>query len=202
MNQKSWLQVLNSWSDNRKSKTQNRKLMGIVAIAVTLAMCEAVAQAQQPAKVFRIGLLRPDRSADPPVQALMDSFRQRLRALGWTEGKNIAIEYRWAGGKAERLPELAAELVHLKVDIIVAAAVQAALAAKKATKTIPIVMVGVGPDPVETGLVESLARPGGNITGFTILGVETAGKRLELLKETVPKVTRVAVLYDPANRGN
>ncbi len=171
-------------------------------LATFLLTTVSLVEAQQPVKVFRIGFLRPDRSADTPVQALIDSFRQRLRELGWTEGKNIAIEYRWAEGKAERLPDLAAELVCIKVDIIVAAAVQAALAAKNATKMIPVVMVGVGPDPVETGLVESLARPGGNITGFTILGVETAGKRLELLKETVPKVTRVAVLYDPANRGN
>jgi putative ABC transport system substrate-binding protein len=182
-------------------KSMNKKIFGLALGALLLAL-SFPAEAQQPVKVFRIGFLRPDRSADPPVQALIDSFRQRLRELGWTEGKNIAIEYRWAEGKAERLPELAAELVRLKVDIIVAGAVQAALAGRNATKTIPIVMMGIGPDPVEAGLVESLARPGGNITGFTILGVETAGKRLELLKEAVPQVTRVAVLYDPANRGN
>jgi putative ABC transport system substrate-binding protein len=122
--------------------------------------------------------------------------------LGWIEGKNLAFEYRWAEGKAERLPKLAAELVAAKVDLIVASAAQAALAAKNATKTIPILMVGIGLDPVEAGLVESLARPGGNITGLTLLGVETAGKRLELFKEAIPKVKRVATLYDPANPGN
>lgn len=159
------------------------------------------ARAQQPKKVHRIGLLRHDRPGDERG-ASSNVFLQRLRELGWTEGKNIAIEYRWAEGKAERLPGLAADLVRSKVDIIVASAVQAALAAKNATKTIPIIMVGVGIDPVEAGLVESLAHPGGNITGLTIFGVETAGKRLELFKEAIPKVKRVAILYDPANPGN
>ena len=117
------------------------------------------------------------------------------------EGQNIAIEYRYAEGKSDRLPELAAELVRLNVDIIVVAGGETWIrAAKNATKTIPIVMVGAGIDPVKAGLVESLARPGGNVTGLTLLSRELGGKRLELLKEAVPKVARVAVLYDPANR--
>ena len=121
----------------------------------------------------------------------------------YIEGQNIATEYRYAEGKVDRFPELAAELVRLKVDIIVVAGGRPViLAAKNATKTIPIVMVGAGIDPVEAGLVESLARPGGNVTGITNLSRELGGKRLELLKEAVPKVSRVAVLYDPALRGS
>ena len=130
-------------------------------------------------------------------------IRLALRELGYIEGQNIAIEYRYAEGKRERLPELAAELVRLKVDIIVVAGgghwVQAA---KNATKTIPIVMVGPGTDPVKAGIVESLARPGGNVTGVTNLNQELGGKRLELLKEAVPKIASVAFLYDPAASGN
>ena len=123
-----------------------------------------------------------------------------LRELGYIEGQNIAIEYRYSEGKVDRAPELAAELVHLKVDLIVVAGGDPWIrAAKNATKTIPIVMVGSGTDPVEAGFVESLARPGGNVTGLTTLSRELGGKRLELLKEAVPKVARVAVLYDPAN---
>ena len=175
---------------------RRKKLSAAVAI-LTLAMVPH-AQAQQPKKMARIGVLRLGSPGDPMVE----SFRQGLRDLGYLEGKNIVIDYRFAEGKLDRFPDLAAELVRMKVDIIVANAVQAALAAKNATKTIPIVMVGVGPDPVETGLVESLARPGANVTGLTLLAVETSSKRPELLKETVPKLARVAVLYDPTNRGN
>ena len=128
-----------------------------------------------------------------------EAIRLALRELGYIEGQNIAIEYRYAEGKQERYPELADELVRLKVDIIVVPGGDIAIrAAKNATKTIPIVMVGQGLDPVEAGLVESLARPGGNVTGITNLGTELGGKRLELLKEAVPKLARVAVLYDPA----
>ena len=131
-----------------------------------------------------------------------EAIRLALRELGYIEGQNIAIEYRYAEGKLDRLPELAAELVRLKVDIIVVAGGTTSVrAAKNATKTIPIVMVGAGSDPVEAGLVESLARPGGNVTGITNLTGELGGKRLELLKEAVPKLARVAVLYDPANPG-
>jgi putative ABC transport system substrate-binding protein len=125
-----------------------------------------------------------------------------LRELGYIEGQNIAIEYRYAEGKLDQAPEYAADLVRLKVDVIVVAGGDPWIrAAKNATKTIPIVMVGVGADPVEAGLVESLARPGGNVTGITNLGPELGGKRLELLKEAVPKVARVAVLHDPASPG-
>jgi putative tryptophan/tyrosine transport system substrate-binding protein len=128
------------------------------------------------------------------------SYRS-LRDLGYIEGQNIAIEYRYAEGKVDRAPELAAELVRLKVDIIVVASGDATIqAAKNATKTIPIVMAGQGSDPVRAGHVESLARPGGNVTGLTNLTRELGGKRLELLKEAVPKLARVAVLYDPANQ--
>jgi putative tryptophan/tyrosine transport system substrate-binding protein len=125
-----------------------------------------------------------------------------LRQRGYIEGQNIAIEYRYAEGKQNRFPELAAELVLLKVDIIVVGGDALARAAKNATKTIPIVMMGSGSDPVEIGLIESLARPGGNVTGLTSLTRELGGKRLELLKEAVPKLARVAVLYDPAIPGN
>ena len=131
---------------------------------------------------------------------MSEAIRLALRELGYIEGQNIAIEYRYAEGKLDRFPELAAELVRLKVDIIVVSGGDRLIrAAKNATKTIPIVMVGHGIDPVEAGLVESLARPGGNVTGLTILSRELGGKRLELLKEAVPKVARVAVLYDPAS---
>jgi putative ABC transport system substrate-binding protein len=124
---------------------------------------------------------------------LTEVFRQGLRELGYVEGRNLTIEYRWAAGKEERLPELAAELVRLKVDIIVASATPTIVAAKRATSTIPIVMAAVG-DPVGSGLVASLARPGGNVTGLTLMSTELAGKRLQLVRELLPKATRVAVL--------
>ena len=166
--------------------------------AVVLFAVAVIAEAQQPKKVYRIGYLSP---SDPATEsARAEAIRLALRERGYIEGQNIAIEYRYAEGKHDRFPELAAELVRLKVDIIVVAGGDLLIrAAKNATKTIPIVMVGQGPDPVEAGLVESLARPGGNVTGVTNLSRELGGKRLELLKEAVPKVARVAVLYDPAN---
>jgi putative ABC transport system substrate-binding protein len=170
---------------------------GAVTIAVTFALCGAVAEAQQPKKVPRIGYLS---AADPAREsARAEAIRLALRELGYIEGQNIAIEYRYSEEKVDRHPELSAELVHLKVDIIVVAGgTEPVRAAKNATKTIPIVMTGGGLDPVEAGLVESLARPGGNVTGITNLSRELGGKRLELLKEAVPKLARVAVLYDPA----
>jgi putative tryptophan/tyrosine transport system substrate-binding protein len=157
-------------------------------------------QAQQPKKVPRIGYLAPnDRTSD---SARSEPIRLALRELGYIEGQNIAIEYRYAEGKFDRFPELVAELVRLKVDVIVAAGGgRLILAAKNATKTIPVVMVGTGVDPVEAGFVESLARPGGNVTDITTLSRELGGKRLELLKEAVPKVARVAVLYEPGAPG-
>ena len=130
--------------------------------------------------------------------AWIDVFRQGLKELGYIEGKNIAIEYRYAEGKADRLPTLAAELVGLNVDVILTSSTPSVLAVKKATSTIPIVFVSIN-DPVASGVVTSLARPGGNITGLTILGPELSGKRLELLKEAVPKATRVAFLWNSAN---
>jgi putative ABC transport system substrate-binding protein len=147
--------------------------------------------AQQAGKIFRIGIL--DASTASGSAVLWDQCRQELSKLGWIEGKNIAIEYRFAEGKNERLPELAADLVRLKVDLIVVTATGSALAAKKATTTIPIVMA-TSSDPVGSGLVASLARPGGNVTGFSSLGVELNTKRLEILKDAVPKLARVGLL--------
>jgi putative tryptophan/tyrosine transport system substrate-binding protein len=156
------------------------------------------AEAQQPAKIPRIGYLSNADSATDSPRA--EGLRLALRGLGYIEGQNIAIEYRYAEGKIDRESGLAAELVRLKVDIIVVASGDPWIrAAKNATKTIPIVMMGQGSDPVRAGIVESLARPGGNVTGLTNLHRELGGKRLELLKEAVPKLSRVAVLYDPAD---
>ena len=163
----------------------------------TLRICSGA----QPKKVPRIGYLSP---FDPVAESTRsEAIRLALRELGYIEGQNIAIEYRYSEGKVNRFPELAAELVRLKVDIIlVSGGDRLILAAKNATKTIPIVMTGGGLDPVEAGLVESLARPGGNVTGVTNLTGELGGKRLELLKEAVPKLARVAVLYDPTGPSN
>jgi putative tryptophan/tyrosine transport system substrate-binding protein len=171
-----------------------------ILVAVVMLAVAVIAEAQQTRSVTRIGYLSTvDRARDSRAEP----FRLALRELGYIEGQNIAIEYRYAEGKFDRHPELAAELVHLKVDIIVVAGGAIPIrAAKQATKTIPIVMVGGGTDPVEEGLVESLARPGGNVTGLTLLGGELGGKRLELLKEAVPKLARVGVLYDPATPVN
>jgi putative ABC transport system substrate-binding protein len=171
-----------------------------ILVAVILFAVAVIADAQQPKKVLRIGYLSSfDRATE---SARSEAIRLALRELGYIEGQNIATEYRYAEGKLDRYPELAAELVRLKVDImVVAGGDQLIQAAKNATKTISIVMVGSGADPVEAGLIESLAHPGGNVTGITNLNRELGGKRLELLKEAVPKVARVAVLYDPALPG-
>ena len=175
-------------------------MLGRIVICLLLTvflLIVSFAEAQQPKKVPRIGYLTGlDRTTD---STRSESIWLALRELGYIEGENIAIEYRYGEGKVDRYSELATELVRLKVDIIIAAGGDLLIgAAKNATKTIPIVMVGPGIDPVEVGLVESLAHPGGNVTGLTILSRELAGKRLELLKEAVPKLARVAVLYDPA----
>jgi putative ABC transport system substrate-binding protein len=201
MIERSWMRWPNSSSDNRKSKIQNRKLVGVSLIACTLVFGGVEASAQKPKKVFRIGYL----SASNPAResARSKAIGLALRALGYTEGKNITTEYRYAEGKLDRAPELAAELVRLNVDIIVIAGGDTqSRAAKNASKTIPIVLTGEGADPVEAGLVDSLARPGGNVTGITLLNRKLGGKRLELLKEAVPKMARVAVLQDPANPNN
>jgi len=154
------------------------------------------AEAQQPKKVPRIGYLS---SGDPTSESpRSEGIRLALRERGYIEGQNIAIEYRYAERKQDRSSDLAAELVRLNVDIIVVGGGGTWIrAAKNATKTIPIVMIGIGADPVETGLVESLARPGGNVTGITNLSSDLGAKRVELFKEAVPKLARVAVLYDP-----
>jgi putative ABC transport system substrate-binding protein len=161
----------------------------------------SLAHAQQPKKVPLIGYVV---SLDPSTESTRaEAIRLALRERGYIEGQNITTEYRYAEGKPDRYPELLAELVRLKVDIIVVAGgIPLVRAAKNGTKTIPIVMVGSGLDPVEAGLIESLARPGGNVTGLTNLNRELGGKRLELLKEAVPKLARIAVLYDPAAPGS
>ena len=172
-------------------------LLSILVVVLQLA-AELIVDAQQPEKVPRIGYLA---SSDPATDsARSEGIRLALRELGYIEGQNIAIEYRYAEGKNDRHPKLAAELVRLKVDlIVVAGGVGTIRTLMNATKTIPSVMVG-GADPVEAGLIESLARPGGNVTGLTILSRELGGKRLELLKEAVPKLAHVAVLYDPTTQ--
>jgi putative ABC transport system substrate-binding protein len=174
-----------------------KKKIFCLALGAMLLALSFSADAQQPKKVPRLGYLSDSEPASEATRS--EAIRLALRELGYIEGQSIAIEYRYAEGKRDSFPELAAELVRLKVDIIVAAGGAGLVrAAKNATKTIPIVMVGPGADPVKEGLVESLARPGGNLTGVTLLIGELSGKRLELLKEAVPKLARVAVLYDPA----
>ena len=171
----------------------NRRKLVIALGAGALAWAGAV-RAQTPSTVRRIGLFS---QSSPSVCApSYQAFRLGLRELGWVEGKNISIEYRYADGRHDRLADLAADLVRLKVDVIVTFATSDTLAAKKATKVIPIVMVVVG-DPVAQGLVESLARPGGNVTGLSQMLQGLGGKRLELLKEIVPALSRVAVLWNP-----
>ena len=165
---------------------------------LALGAAPLAAVAQRAAKVARIGYLSPNLASSP---RLRDAFLQGLRDLGYVEGRNVAIEYRDAEGKLERLPALTAELIALKVDVIfVGGGTRVTLAAMQATKTIPIVFTGVG-DPVESGLVTNLARPGGNVTGLSSLGPELVGKRLELLKQAVPGVSRVAVLWLPGALG-
>jgi len=173
---------------------------GVLSILFGVVLAVAViAEAQQPKKIPRIGNLSLGNATSDSTR--FGVVRLALRELGYIEGENVAIEYRYAGGKLDRLPEFAAELVRLKVDIIVTTGVTPIRAAMNATKTIPIVMSALSADPVEAGIVDSLARPGGNVTGLITLSRELGGKRLELLKEAVPKVARVAVLYDPAALG-
>jgi putative ABC transport system substrate-binding protein len=155
-----------------------------------------VARAQQTDKMYSIGYLSA--GASGPGRPFRDAFVEALRQLGWIEGKNVVFEYRYAENRLDRLPELAAELVGIKVDVIVAPGTPAPLAAKRATTTIPIVMSAAG-DPLGTGLVASLARPGGNVTGMSTMVPDIGGKRLELLKELVPGISRVAVLWNAAN---
>jgi len=173
--------------------SQKLKVICFALCATLFALCSA-AQAQQTGKIFRIGFL--DRSTASGSALLLKTFREELRKLGWIEGKSITIEYRFAEQETERLPELAAELVRLKVDLIVVSGRQPGLAAKSATNTIPILMLSY-PDPVGEGMVASLARPGGNITGFSGLGTELNTKRLEVLKDAIPRLARVGVLQQP-----
>ncbi len=173
------------------------RLIGF-AVILALSLLAAPLAAQQAAKIARIGYLTVDMAANPHVR---EAFLQGLRDLGYVEGRNVVIEYRDAEGKFERLPARAAELVALKVDVIVTAGgTLPALAAKQATKTIPIVFASA-PDPVTDGLVTSLARPGGNVTGLSNLAAELVGKRLEQFKQAVPGVSRVAVLWQPGGLG-
>jgi putative ABC transport system substrate-binding protein len=186
-------------SDNRKSKIKNPKWVGIVTIVLTFAFGGAVAQAQQPGKIPRIGYLAA--SFPSAVSNRMDAFRQRLRELGYVEGKTIVIESRYAEGRLERLPALVGEFVRVKVDVILSGGPAVTRPAKEATKTIPIVMTQ-DDDPVGNGFVASLARPGGNITGLSSLAPEISGKRLELLKEIIPQLSRVAILGTSTSPGN
>src|SRR5215475_4219145 len=167
-----------------------RKITVLTLCALLYALCFP-AEAQQAGKIFRIGIL--DSGTVSGMAVLLDAFRHELSKLGWIEGKNIAFEYRFAEGKIERLPELAAELIRLKVDLIVTTGDPQASAAKKATSTIPIVMANAG-DPVGSGFVASLARPEGNVTGVSNLGAELNSKRLEILKDAIPKLARVGLL--------
>jgi ABC-type uncharacterized transport system substrate-binding protein len=169
-----------------------KRTTGVLALSAMLfALCSSTG-AQQAGKVFRIGYLDPSTAAGSAV--LFDAFRQEMGKLGWIEGKNYVIEYRFAEQKPERLPELAAELVRFKVDLIVVVSTPASLAAKGATAAIPIVMASV-PDPVAAGLVASLAQPGGHVTGLSSLSPELNTKRLEILKDGVPKLVRVGLLW-------
>ena len=170
-------------------------LVMMLALALSIFVAPLAVEAQPPAKVWRLGFL----SGEPPTESLpvVVPFLEGLRTLGYVEGQNLTIERRWAEPREHRLPDLAAELVQLRVDCIVALTWAAVEAAQHATTTIPIVMI-INSDPVEGGLVSSLARPGGDITGFSPMTPELAGKRLELLQEVVPGLTHVAVLWEPA----
>jgi putative tryptophan/tyrosine transport system substrate-binding protein len=179
--------------DQDTAKDMKTKITVLTLCAMLFTFCFS-ASAQQAGKIFRIGVL--DSSTASGSAVLLDSFRQELSKLGWIEGKNITIEYRFAEQKNERLPELAADLVRLKVDLIVVTSTPPGLAAKKATTTIPIVLTS-GSDPVGAGLVASLARPGGNVTGNSGLNPELNTKRLEILKDAVPKLSRVGLLRGP-----
>jgi putative tryptophan/tyrosine transport system substrate-binding protein len=183
--------LLKLFSKSCCDNLRDLKSVGIVAVAVTFAMCGSVAEAQQADRVYRIGTLE---NSSPSGRAhLWEAFRQGLRDLGYIEGKNIVLEQRWGEGKRDRLAGLATELIRLKVDIIVTSGTPSTVAAKKATGTIPIVMASQS-DPVGSGIVVSLARPGGNVTGLSSMNLELGGKRLELLKQTFPHISRIAFL--------
>src|SRR5262245_46302661 len=183
-----------------------RRIGLAVILTVSLFLVTLPGGAQQTGKLIRIGLLSPAAPSDAngkpsDLAVLFTALQERLRELGYVEGQNIKVESRWAEGNYERLPGLAADLVGLKVDVIVTYGTPASQAAKRATATIPIVMAAII-DPVASSLVASLARPGGNITGQSMMSPDLAEKQLEILKEAVPKISRVAVLHNPANPGN
>ena len=173
----------------------------ITGMAGGLLAAPLAVEAEQRANIPRVGFLSPSSLSDPGTSRYFQAFRQGLRELGYVEGQNIAIESRWAAGNYERLPALAAELVHLKMDVIVTSSVPAIRAVKEATSTIPIVMAVIV-DPIATGFINSLARPEGNITGLSSMSPELVGKQFEMLREVLPKASRVAVLWNPANPGN
>ena len=176
------------------------KKAAVLLILVALMLDVEVMAEAQPQKVWKIGIFT---SSSSPVTSLrLEGLRQGLIEFGYLEGQNIIVEQRNAGAKPDRYPEIAAELVRLKADVIVVTGELPVLALKQTTRTIPIVMLSIGADPVEAGFVESLAHPGGNITGFTNVGQELGGKRLELFKEVVPRIARVAALYESANPSN
>jgi putative ABC transport system substrate-binding protein len=192
MNKKTWMRFLDSSVDNLKSKIQNRKFVRTVALGIAFAIAGAVAEAQQPKKILRIGVLLS--GSRTPVWG--EAFRQALRELGYIDGQNIAIEYRNADGRNDRQANLANELVAMKVDLLVAGGGNdVTRALMQATTSIPIVMTA-GSNAVGRGLIASLARPGGNVTGITSNWDDLSGKRLELLKETIPKLSRIAVLWN------
>src|SRR6266850_3433062 len=199
MTKKSQKRFLWFGSDNQKSKIQNAKLVGILTLGITFAMCGAVAQAQQPAKIPRIGIVTAQ-----PLSAIAvrhEAFRQGLRELGYIEGKDIVIEHRSAEGKFDRVPALMAEIVRLKVAITVSHGPTTTRAAKEATSRIPIVMAQ-DTNPIGNGFVASLARPGGNVTGLSSLTADLSGKRLELLKEILSQLSHVAILGTSTNPAN
>jgi putative ABC transport system substrate-binding protein len=175
------------------------KIACLVVLGVALAECGVAADAQQPPKVAKIGWLTSGSPIGTDVRS--ELLRQELTKLGYIEGKNLVIEFRSTEGKVDRLPGLADELVRLKVDVIYANSATIAAFAKKATQMVPVVFLSAA-EPVSAGLVNSLARPGGNLTGFATIAAMLAGKRLELLKEAVPKLSRVAILWEPKNQGS
>ena len=181
-------------SDNPKSQIKNPKWLGPITFILAFALCGALAQAQQTGKPPRVGMLFIGGRDQPHLE----SFKQGLRERGYVDGRNLRFVYRYAEGKEDRLEELAAELVRDKVDVIVTTASISALAARKASQSIPIVMTSG--NPLEMGLAKSLAQPGGNVTGLTVMLSDLSSKRLEILKDTLPKMTRVAVLWTPQNR--
>jgi ABC-type uncharacterized transport system substrate-binding protein len=189
------------WTKSSGQKKKQRKLVSKIVVAFTVCSVLSVlcssAQAQKPTRVYRVGRLTGGSPADPLSKEGFEAFRQGLHNLGWIEGQNIVLEPRWTGEKPESLRELAADLVRLRVDVIVANGATMVQAAKEATTTIPIVMAATGADPVAAGFVASLAQPGANITGLSLLSAALDGKRLELLKEVVAGLGQVAVLQNP-----